>query len=136
MEVHADEVIRNAAAHAYCHLAVSCRIPGKPGTRLQVFPFALHFGVAVEAGIDGITEARRSAGSDLALNAFVEILQRERVNVAVAELHWHERRPAKSIVQRQLSRSLPGVLQIKGEIVLRQVFRIRVRLVKLRYPAR
>src|SRR5262245_42160242 len=116
MKVHADEVIRNAAAHAYCHLAVSCGIPGNADAGFQVFRLALHSGLTVKTGITGVTEARRSAGDDLALNAFVEIFQRERVNVAVAELHWHERRPAKSIVQRQLSRSLPGVLQIKGEI--------------------
>src|SRR5215831_7390395 len=128
MQVHADEVISNAAAHTYCHLAVSFRIPGNADAGFQVFPLAPHSGLAVETGITGITKAGRSAGNDLALDAFVEIFQRERVNVAIGELHWHEWRPAKSVVQRELSCSLPCVLQIKGEIVLRQVFRIRVRL--------
>ena len=51
MQVHADKVIRNPAAQTYRHFAVSCRIPGDAGTRLQVFPLAFHSRSAVEAGI-------------------------------------------------------------------------------------
>src|SRR5215471_2510745 len=117
MEVHADKVIGNSATQTDDHLALSRWIPGNAGPRLQVFPLALHSGFSVEARITGITEARRSAWNDLALNAFVKILEAERINVTVGELHGHERSPANSVVQRQLSRRLPRVLQVKCKIV-------------------
>src|SRR5215831_13315199 len=132
MEVHADKVISNSAAQTDDHLAVSRWIPCNAGPRLQVFPLALHSGFSVEARITGITEARRCARDDFALDALVEILQAERVNVAVCKLHRHEWSPAKSIVQRELACRLPCVLQIERKIVLRQVFRIRIGLVQLR----
>src|SRR5262245_62631952 len=102
--------MRDSSAQTYGRLAISRRIPCKANARLEIFPLALHSRFAGEPGITRITEAWRGARNDLALDAFVEILQSEVVNVAVGESHRDERRPTKSIVQRHLPCRLPGVL--------------------------
>src|SRR4030095_3827876 len=130
MQVHANKVMRDSSAETNGHLSVSRRIPSNSYAWFQIFPLAFHSGFAVEALIAGIAKARRSTRYDLALDTFVKVIEAEGVHISIRELHRKEWRPAEPIVECQPTGDLPGVLKIEGEVILRQVFGIGIRLVK------
>src|SRR5262252_2572068 len=130
MQIHPDKVLRDSSADSDRCLAISGRIPCNTNAWLEILPLAFHTGIAVESGITRIAETGWRAGNDFTLNTFVEIIEAECIDIRVSELHGHEWRPAKPIVQRQFTCGFPRVLNVSGEIVLRQVFGIRIGLVK------
>src|SRR5205823_6135376 len=97
-------------------------IPGEPEPRLKQFVIFLHSGVAWKTGVAGIVETGWSVLEDGALDSLLESTIVEVVGTLVVHDFRQVWLPAKSIVHRQSRRHLPGVLNIKANVVtMRQV---------------
>src|SRR5215813_4484723 len=118
----------DSAAETDCRFAVTGSVPCNSNAGLQISPLLVHSGLAMESGIARKGETGRGCRDYLALDSVVEIRKAEVVNVAILELHRHERRPTDSVIHGEFPRGFPRVLRIERKVVLSQILRIGVRL--------